>query len=330
MFVLEALQPFITCTTVLVSVLPTFGPRLLGHSFSLNVRACIVHVCVALRRWCKRFRLRFIACTKSTPFVIRNRDSENLDRNSTALTSHKLENSKTRYQATRQGKSLFQRPGHRDLPPSGSVGMAAAGSRDLGRRWVGHGASSPPTLPISRPARAKNHVLRCKMPRDLRRKCRVACGIFLACSSDSHAQADAMLHATFRNEQTSFFFILFSFLSQFHVHACTCTSSNLSWVHSLCDVEVAATQAVVSAPRNLCLSDTASRRRDLSDHLTSDIPRAGRFQAHERPAHRSRKTNLCVDCCGTCSVRHRAPAWVRQTRPCMVGLGLVSSCVAVV
>lgn len=154
-----------------------------------------------------------------------------------------------------------------------------------------------------------------QMARDLRRKCRVACGIFLACSSDSHAQADAMLHATFRNEQTSFFYFTVS-RARAHAHALALSLISREYTHSLCDVEVASqchTSRRFSSTQPLPVGYGQSATG--SDHLTSDIPRAGRFQAHERPAHRSRKTNLCVDCCGSCSVRHRAPAWVRQTRP---------------
>lgn len=183
----------------------------------------------------------------------------------------------------------------------------------------------PPCRSYARPG-PKNHVLRCKW--------RVICGANAAWPAESFwpapptpmHKADAMLHATFRNEQTSFFL--------FHSFTCTCTCtctgtfSNLSWVHSL-TVWRRGGKPVPHEPSFQLDATFACGIRPVaqsatgSDHLTSDIPRAGRFQfqAHERPAHRSRKTNLCVDCCGTCSsvvtahrhgsVRH-GHGWARQ------------------
>lgn len=166
-----------------------------------------------------------------------------------------------------------------------------------------------------------------QMARDLRRKCRVACGIFLACSSDSHAQSRCHA-ACYIPEWTNKFFFLFHSFTCTCTCTCTGTFSNLSWVHSL-TVWRRGGKPVPHEPSFQLDATFACGIRPVaqsatgSDHLTSDIPRAGRFQfqAHERPAHRSRKTNLCVDCCGTCSsvvtahrhgsVRH-GHGWARQ------------------
>lgn len=115
MFVLEALQPFITCTTVLVSVANIWSTPFGRVTLSRSTCALVLcMLCFALRRWCKRFGPA-IPWAWGQPLrkakALRKTVAENLDRKSKSLgeldclTSHKLENSKTRYQATRQGKS---------------------------------------------------------------------------------------------------------------------------------------------------------------------------------------------------------------------------------
>lgn len=80
-------------------------------------------------------------------------------------------------------------------------------------------------------------------------------------------KADAMLHATFRNEQTSFFYFTVS-RARAHAHALALSLISREYTHSLCDVEVASqchTSRRFSSTQPLPVGygQSPSRRRDL-------------------------------------------------------------------